>query len=91
MTTYSSFGMVKLSRTSFGFFTLAGFAALTGFTVTFLVAVLVTDLVAAFFVAGFLAAGRLVGAARIVVGALVAARAVVVEDELAVFFAVAFT
>ena len=33
MTTYSSFGMVKLSRTIFGFFTLAGLATLAGFTV----------------------------------------------------------
>ncbi len=52
MTTYSSFGMVKLSRTNFGFLTLVGLAALIGlttvFTGAFLTAVLVVGLVTGF-------------------------------------------
>ena len=69
MTTYSSLGMVKLSRTNFGFFTLAGLTVFTGLAVlltadltgAFLVAVFVTALVVAgalaFLAAGFFAVG----------------------------------
>jgi uncharacterized RDD family membrane protein YckC len=76
---------VKLSRTSFGFLTLAGLATLTGFaagffTIGFLNAVFVTVV---FFSAGFLAAGDL-AAGDLVAGDLRATRVVV-------FFAVAFT
>ena len=85
ITTYSSLGMVKLSRTSFGFFTLAGLSTLTGlvgFGDAALVGALAAGFTAAFFTGVFLSAGFLAA------GALVAGdlRATVVV----VFFAVAF-
>ncbi|BDU58065.1 hypothetical protein LMORI2_10470 [Limnohabitans sp. MORI2] len=65
MTTYSSLGMVKLSRTNFGFLTLAGFSAFTGLvglagaalTGALVVVVLRTGLAATFLTTDFLAAG----------------------------------
>ena len=72
MTTYSSLGIVKLSRTNFGFLTFAGLTVFTGFAGAFLTAVLVAlGLTAAFLTTGFLAAGRLV-AVTFFAGALAA-------------------
>ncbi len=89
MTTYSSLGMVKLSRTNFGFFTLAGLTVFPGVAVlltadltgAFLTAVFVTALVVAgalaFLATGFFTVGVFVAgvlaAGFLATGALAAA------------------